>query len=83
MKQIKTGFMLIELLLVLAIIMFITFKAFKLYFMKPSLDKETQKVISGQGIDTTSYQSLIDSSKKKLQNIQDKHMQELGNIADE
>ena len=83
MQKIKAGFMLIEVLVVLVIIMFIASKAFKLYFMKPSLDKESQKVISGQGIDTTSYQPLIDSSKKKLQDIQDQHMKELGNIADE
>ena len=82
MKKIKTGFMLIELLVVLAIIMFIASKVFKSYFIKPSLDKETQKVISEQDIDTTSYQSLIDSSKKKLQDIQDQHMKELGNIVD-
>jgi len=79
----KTGFMLIELLVVLAIIMFIAFKVFNVYFKKPSLDKETQKVISGQGIDTTSYQSVIDSSKKKLQDIQDQHMKELNNISGE
>ena len=83
MKRIKAGFMFIELLVVLAIIMFIASKAFKSYFMKPTLDKETQKVISEQGIDTTSYQSVIDSSKKKLQDIQDKHMKELNNISGE
>ena len=83
MKKIKTGFMLIELLVVLAIIMFIASKVFKLYFMKPYLDKGTQKVISAQGIDTTGYQSLTDSTKKKLQDIQDQHMKELNNIADE
>ena len=83
MKKIKTGFMLIELLVVLAIIMFIASKVFKSYFMKPTLDKETQKVISEQGTDTTSYQSVIDSSKKKLQDIQDKHMKELNNISGE
>ena len=83
MKKIKAGFMLIELLVVLAIIMFIASKAFKSYFTKPSLDQETQKVISKQGIDTTSYQSLVDSSKKKLQDIQKQHTQELDKIADE
>ena len=75
--------MLIELLVVLAIIMFIASKVLKSYFTQPSLDKETQKVITEQGIDTTSYQSLIGSSKKKLQDIQDQHMKELDNISDE
>jgi len=81
MRKIKAGFMFIELLLVLAITMFIAFKVFKLYFKNPSLNKETQRVISEQGIDTTSSKSIIDSTKKKLQDIQGQHMEELGNIA--
>jgi len=80
MRQIKAGFMLIELLLVLAIIMFIAFKVFKLYFKKPALDKETQRAISEQGIDTASPNSIIDSTQKKLQDIQGQHMGELNNI---
>ena len=51
--------------------------------MKPSLDQETQKVMSEQGIDSSNYQSLIDSSKKKLQDIQEQHTQELDKVADE
>jgi flagellar biogenesis protein FliO len=76
MRKIKTGFMFIELLLVLAIIMFIAFKVFKLYFKKSSLDKETQRAISEQGIDTTSSRSIIDSTRRKLRDIQDQHMEE-------
>ena len=83
MRQIKTGFMFIELLLVLAIIMFIAFKVFKLYFKKPSFNKETQRAISEQGIDTASYKSIIDSTKRKLQDIQGQHMEELRNITNE
>ena len=83
MRKIKTGFMFIELLLVLTIIMFIAFKVFKLYFKNPSLNKETQRVISGQGIDTTSHKSIIDSTKKKLQGIQDQYMEKLGNTTNE
>jgi len=83
MRQIKTGFMFIELLLVLAIIMFIAFKVFKLYFKKPSFNKETQRAISEQGIDTASYKSIIDSTKRKLQDIQGQHMEELRNITNQ
>lgn len=79
-KKINTGFMLIELLAVLAIIMFIAFKALKPYFMKPSLNKETQKVISGQVIDTASSKSLIDSTRNKLRDIQNQHNDELNQI---
>ena len=77
MKKLKAGFMFIELLLVLAIIMFIAFKVFNLYFNKSSLNKETQRAISTQGIDTTSSKSIIDSTRKKLQDIQNQHIDEL------
>jgi len=80
MRKIKTGFMFIELLLVLAITMFIAFKVFKLYFKNPSLNKETQRVISEQGIDTTSYKSTIDSTRDKLEDIQNKHFDEMNKI---
>lgn len=80
MKKIKTGFMLIELLVALAIIMFIVFKVLSPHFIKPSLDKETQKVISEQGIDTTSYKSTIDSTRNKLRDIQKQHDDELNQI---
>jgi len=80
MKKIKAGFMFIELLLVLAIITFIAFKVFKLYFKNPPLNKETQKVIAAQGIDTRSYKSTIDSTRDRLEDIQKKHFDELNKI---
>jgi hypothetical protein len=80
MRKIKAGFMFIEILLVMAIIMFIAFKVFKLYFKQPSLDRESQKVISEQGINTSTYKSVIDSTRNKLQDIQDKHLDELNKI---
>ncbi len=82
-RKLKAGFMYIELLLVLAIIMFIASKVFNLYFNKSPLNKETQRVISTQGIDTASSQSIVSSTKKKLQDIQsqeNQRMNELGNI---
>lgn len=80
MRKFKAGFMLIELLVVLAIIMFIAFKLFNVYFKKPVLNKETEKIISEQGIDTTSYKSIIDSTKSKLEDIQNKHNDQLNQI---
>jgi cell division protein FtsB len=80
MRKIKAGFMFIELLLVLAIIMFLAFKVFKLYFKKSSLNQETQQVISEQGIDTASSKSIIDSTRNKLGDIQNQHIDELNKI---
>jgi uncharacterized protein YpmS len=70
MRKNKAGFGFIEILLALVIVMFVVFTAFKMYFKKTSLDKETQKIISEQGIDTTSYKSTIDSTREKLKEIQ-------------
>ena len=78
--KVKTGFMFIEFLLVLAVVMFIVLKIFKLYFNNPSLNKETQRVVSEQSIDTTSYKSTIDSVKNKVEDIQNKHFDELEKI---
>jgi flagellar biogenesis protein FliO len=80
MKKIKAGFMFIELLLVLAIIMFIAFKVFKLYFKSPPLNQETQQVISEQGINTSTYRSILNSTRNKLEDIQNKHIDELNKI---
>lgn len=65
------GFALLELLLVLAIIAFIIFKVMNYYYKKPPIDKETQKVVSEQGIDTSNPVSIVESVKKKLQHIND------------
>lgn len=70
MRKVKAGFGFIEILLALAIIAFIAYKVFNVYFKKTSLDKDTQKIISEQGIDTTSYKSTIDSTRDKLKEIQ-------------
>ena len=80
MRKIKTGFMFVELLLVLAVVMFIAFKVFKLYFNNPPLNPEAQRVISEQGIDTTNYKTIIDSTQEKLDAIQNKHNDELSRI---
>ena len=70
--------MFIELLVVLAIILFIAFKAYKSYFKNPPVDKDTQRAVSEQGIDTTTYRSALDSTRDKLKDIRQKHADELG-----
>ena len=80
MIKLKSGFAFLELLLASAIIMFIAYLAFKAYFKKTPLDKETQKAVSEQGIDTTSYKSTIDSTRNKVEDIQNKHFDELNKL---
>ena len=72
MKKANNGFAYIELLVVLAIIAFIAIKLLNNYYKKPSIDKETQKVVSEQGVDTTSYGSIVDGVKNTLQNAKNK-----------
>lgn len=72
----EEGFALLELLLAAAIIAVIVLVMLHNYYKKPSIDTETQKVISEQGIDTTSRRSIVDSVKTKLQNIKDDRQEE-------
>lgn len=75
MKKTSYGFAFIELLVVLAIIAFIAVKVLNNYYKKPLVDKETRKVVSEQGIDTSNPNAIVDSVKKKLQNIKDAHQE--------
>jgi len=64
----RKGFALLEILLVLLVIA-ILYVAMTMYYKKPMPDKESQKLLSSQGIDTTSYKTILDSTKKKLQDV--------------
>ena len=58
------------LLLVLAIIGFLSYNAFKNYFVnKPISDKNTSQSLEEQGIDTGSYQSILGTARKKIKDI--------------
>lgn len=62
-------FSLIELLLVLAIILFFSYKALNSYFKKPDLDKNTEKALSQQGINTSNYGTILNSTRSQVQDI--------------
>jgi len=74
------GFAFLELLLVLAIILFLCYRLLNLYFKKTSVDKETKQILSDQGIDTTTYKSTTESVRTKIQDITKQHLKELDNI---
>jgi hypothetical protein len=80
MSKHKLGFMFLELLLVIGIIAFILIQGFKLYSKNPFFDKETKKVIQESGIDTTSYKSTIESTRNKVEDIQNKHLEEIDKL---
>ncbi len=61
---------LLGLLLTLGIILLLFYLAMNTYFKKPAVDKETQDSLSGQGIDASSYTTVMDSTKKKVKEIE-------------
>ncbi len=80
MREVKAGFMFLELLLAAIVVMFLAFAVFKLYFKQPQINQETQKVVAEQGIDTTSYKSTVESVRSRVEDIQNKHFEELDKI---
>ena len=73
MLQIRktAGFALIELVLALLTIIFLYYLISKFYFTRSSLNKEVEQTLVQQGIDTTNYKTILDSTKAKLANIQE------------
>lgn len=64
------GFLgLLELLVVASIILFLAYKMYNGYFRRPIADRQTEKMATEQGIDTTSAKTVLDSTKQKLQAI--------------
>ena len=78
----KMGFGLIEIVLVLAAILFLYYFMSKFHLERPHIDKETQKAASEQGIDTTSYKSTLDTVKKKLRDSQDQDAKRTSEMED-
>lgn len=74
------GFSFIEIIIVLAIILFLGYKLLNLYFKQPALDMQTQKALVEQGIDTTNYQTTANTVRSKIQDIQKQHFDQLNAI---
>ncbi|MFH1655715.1 MAG: hypothetical protein ABH954_03800 [Candidatus Omnitrophota bacterium] len=66
----KAFFMYISLIFAVAIILILFFYLFNTYYKGPSLDEPTQKSLSSQGIDASSYQSVVDSTREKVKDIE-------------
>ena len=77
----KKGFLtLIAMLLAIATICFLSYFAWNSYFKKSPLDKATQSTLNEQGINASSYQSVLDSTKSKLKEIQNQSAKQLEEI---
>jgi prepilin-type N-terminal cleavage/methylation domain-containing protein len=76
----RKGFGFIEILIVLAIILFLGYKLLNVYFKRPSINPETNKALIEQGIDTTNYKTTADTVRNKIENIQKQRLDQLMDI---
>lgn len=60
----------IGLLLSMVIVVFIAYMVFKAYLGKPSIDRQTQKALSEQGISTSSPKTILDSTRATIKGIE-------------
>ncbi len=82
-KRHKAGFAFIELLLVLLTVMFIYYLISKFYFGRTPLNKEVDQTLAQQGIDTANYKTILDSTKAKIADIQQRQEEEIREIKGE
>lgn len=74
-------FMLLEIIIVLAIIMFMAQKSIQNYFKKPVMDKQVETMAQDAGINTANYQSVVQSTKNKINNIMEQRQNELESVS--
>jgi Tfp pilus assembly protein PilE len=73
---------LLEILITTAIIGVLMYIMLKHYSETPAIDKETKKAMSEQGIDTTNYKTIVDTTRTSVQAIQEKEAQRIKEIMD-
>jgi len=69
------GFGLLEILLALVVIMLLYFVSLKLYFKKTISDVASKKLLSQQGINTSSYSGVLASVKESLKAADKKNIE--------
>jgi type II secretory pathway pseudopilin PulG len=73
---------LIEILIAIVIISGLMYFMLKRFAGTPVLDKDTKKAMSEQGIDSTNYKTIVDTTRTSVQAIQEKEAQRLKEIID-
>jgi competence protein ComGC len=73
---------LLEILIAIVIIGFLMYIMLKRYAGTPVLDKDTKNAMSEQGIDSTNYKTIVDTTRTSVQAIQEKEAQRLKEITD-
>ena len=79
----NAGFLtLLGLVLTLVIIYIIGYITFKLYFKRLLPEENMGKTSSEQGTDTSSYQSVLDSAEKQINDINKQQLNRLKQLED-
>ena len=68
---------LLEIIIVLAIILFMAQRMIQGYFNKPVMDKQVETIAHDAGINTANYQSVVQSTKDKIKNIMEQRQNDL------
>ena len=68
----KGFFTLLGVLLAIVIVFFLFYLLSKVYFGNPSSDNKTKEFLSKQGIDASSHKTILDSTTKKIEDINKK-----------
>lgn len=70
-------FSLLEIVIVLAIILFMAQRMLQSYFKKPAMDKQTETIVHDAGINTANYQSVVQSTRNKVKDITQQRQNDL------
>lgn len=82
MKNRKGYFALLGLIVSLVVALVVCYLVFKSYLVPLHTDKaDDNKLFKSEGIDTSSYQSIKDSTKKKMDEINKQYEKQLNSIS--
>jgi type II secretory pathway pseudopilin PulG len=78
----KKGFAFIEILLALGIVLFLYYFLAKAYMAGPAGDKNTKKILTEQGIDTSGGKSTLHAVTDKIHDLNEKELERAKQIED-
>jgi hypothetical protein len=72
--------MLVELILVTVIVLILARRMLTTTMIKPVLDQPTQKMAEDAGINTQNYQTVIQSTKQTVRNLEEEHQKYMDQV---
>jgi hypothetical protein len=78
----KKGFAFIEILLALGIVLFLYYFLAKVYMASSAGDKNTKKILTEQGIDTSGGKSTLQAVTDKIHDLNEKELERAKQIED-